>query len=46
MFILRNKLNFLVVVIFIASCSSMNVTEENVYSGDVKTVKTNLDQHL
>ena len=39
MFILRNKLNFLVVVIFIASCSSMNVTEENVYSADVSTVK-------
>jgi len=39
MFILRNKLNFLVVVIFIASCSSMNVTEESVYSGDVSTVK-------
>ena len=39
MFILRNKLNFLVVVIFIASCSSMNVTEENVYSEDVSTVR-------
>ena len=39
MFFLRNKLNFLVVVFFLASCSSMNVTEEKVYSGDVKTVK-------
>ncbi len=39
MFILRNKLNFLVAIIFLSSCSSMNVTEENVYSGDVKTVK-------
>jgi len=39
MFFLRNKLNFIVVVFFLASCSSMNVTEEKVYSGDVKTVK-------
>ena len=39
MFILRNKLNFLIALIFLSSCSSMNVTEENVYSGDVKTVK-------
>ena len=39
MFILRNKLNFLVAIIFISSCSSMNVTEESVYSGDVSTVK-------
>ncbi len=39
MFILRNKLNFLIAIIFLSSCSSMNVTEENVYSGDVKTVK-------
>ena len=36
---LKNKLNFIVVVFFLASCSSMNVTEEKVYSGDVKTVK-------
>ena len=39
MFFLRNKFNFIVVVFFLASCSSMNVTEEKVYSGDVKTVK-------
>jgi len=39
MFFLKNKLNFIVVVFFLASCSSMNVTEEKVYSGDVKTVK-------
>ena len=39
MFILRNKLNFLVAIIFLSSCSSMNVTEESVYSGDVSTVK-------
>ena len=39
MFFLKNKLNFIVVVLFLASCSSMNVTEEKVYSGDVKTVK-------
>ena len=39
MFFLRNKLNFIVIVFFLASCSSMNVTEEKVYSGDVKTVK-------
>ena len=36
---LRNKINFLVAVIFLSSCSSMNVTEERVYSGDVKTVE-------
>ena len=39
MFILRNKLNLVAVVIFLSSCSSMNVTEENVYSEEVKTVK-------
>ncbi len=39
MFCLRNKLNFILVVIFLASCSSMNVTEEQVYSDNVKTVK-------
>ncbi len=39
MFILRNKLNFLVAIIFLSSCSSMNVTEESVNSGDVSTVK-------
>ena len=36
---LRNKINFLIAVIFLSSCSSMNVTEERVYSGDVKTVQ-------
>ena len=40
MFFLRNKLNFVVVIIFLSSCSSMNVTEENVGSDEVKTVKT------
>ena len=39
MFFLRNKLNFVVVLIFLTSCSSMNVTEENVGSDEVKTVK-------
>ena len=39
MFFLRNKFNFIMVVMFLASCSSMNVTEEQVYSGNVKTVK-------
>jgi len=39
MFILRNKLNLVAVIIFLSSCSSMNVTEENVYSEEVKTVK-------
>ena len=39
MFIIRNKLNFLVAIIFLSSCSSMNVTEESVNSGDVSTVK-------
>ena len=39
MFIFKNKINFLIVVIFLSSCSSMNITEENVYSNNVKTVK-------
>ena len=39
MFIFKNKINFLLVVIFLSSCSSMNITEENVYSDNVKTVK-------
>ena len=39
MFFLRNKLNFVVVIIFLSSCSSMNVTEENVGSDEVKTIK-------
>ena len=39
MFILRDKLNFFVVIIFLTSCSSMNVTEESVYSEDVSTVR-------
>ena len=39
MFFLRNKLNFVVVIIFLSSCSSMNVTEENVGSDQVKTGK-------
>ena len=38
MFIFRNKLNFLIVIIFLSSCSSMNVTQEKVNSGGVKTV--------
>ena len=39
MFIFRNKLNFLIVIIFLSSCSSMNVTQEKVDSGGVKTVE-------
>ncbi len=39
MSIFKNKINFLIVVIFLSSCSSMNITEENVYSDNVKTVK-------
>ena len=39
MFIFKNKINFLKVLIFLSSCSSMNITEENVYSDNVKTVK-------
>jgi len=33
------NVSFLFVIIFLSSCSSMNVTEETVYSGDVKTVQ-------
>ena len=39
MFIFKNKINFFVVIFFLSSCSSMNITEENVYSDEVKTVK-------
>ena len=39
MFILKNKFNFIIAVAFLSSCSSMNVTEERVYSGDVKPVQ-------
>ena len=39
MFIFRNKLNFLIVIVFLSSCSSMNVTQEKVNSGGVKTVE-------
>lgn len=33
------SINFLLVIFFLVSCSSMNVTEETMYSGDVKTVQ-------
>tara|TARA_Y100001949_G_scaffold175088_1_gene184078 strand:- start:729 stop:1214 length:486 start_codon:yes stop_codon:yes gene_type:complete len=33
------SINFLFVIFFLVSCSSMNVTEETMYSGDVKTVQ-------
>ncbi len=39
MLILKNKLNFIIAIAFLSSCSNMNVTEERVYSGDVKTVQ-------
>ena len=39
MFIFNNKINFFIVIFFLSSCSSMNITEENVYSDEVKTVK-------
>ena len=35
----KNKFNFLILVIFLSSCSTMNVTQEQVSSGKVKTVK-------
>ncbi len=35
----NNKFNFLISVIFLSSCSTMNVTEEKVSSNKVKTVK-------
>ena len=35
----RNKINFLIAITFLYSCSTMNVTEESVYSSDVKTVE-------
>ena len=33
------NISFLFIIIFLSSCSSMNVTEETVYSGEVKTVQ-------
>ena len=33
------NISFLFIIIFLSSCSSMNVTEETVYTGDVKTVQ-------
>ena len=39
MFIFKNKINFFIVIFFLSSCSSMNITEENLYSDEVKTVK-------
>ena len=33
------SINFLFMIFFLVSCSSMNVTEETMYSGDVKTVQ-------
>ena len=33
------NINFLFAIFFLVSCSSMNVTEETIYSGDVKTVQ-------
>ncbi len=39
MLIFKNKLGFIVVLIFLSSCTSMNITEENVYSDNVKTVE-------
>ena len=43
---LRNKINFLIAVIFLSSCSSMNVTEERVYTGDVKTVEASSSESI
>ena len=39
MFFLKNKFNFIILVIFISSCSTMNGTQEQVSSSKVKTVK-------
>ncbi len=35
----NNKFNFLISIIFLSSCSTMNVTQEKVSSDKVKTVK-------
>ena len=39
MFFSKNKFNFLILVIFLSSCSTMNVTQEQVSSDKVKKVK-------
>ena len=39
MYLFKNIFNFFIGLLFLASCSSMNVTEEKVYSSDVKTIE-------
>ena len=45
---LRSNFSFLVAILFLASCSSMNVTEETVNENNVKTVKASqmMDENI
>ena len=45
---LRSNFSFLVAILFLASCSSMNVTEETVNANNVKTVKASqmMDENI
>lgn len=40
MFIFKNNINLLIVLIFISSCSTLNVTQESVSSENIITIET------
>ena len=40
MFIFKNNINLLIVLIFISSCSTLNVTQESVNSENIMTIET------
>ena len=40
MFIFKNNINLLIVLIFISSCSTLNVTQESVSSENIMTIET------
>ncbi|RPG37585.1 MAG: peptidoglycan-associated lipoprotein Pal [SAR86 cluster bacterium] len=40
MFIFKNNINLIIVLIFISSCSTLNVTQESVNSENIMTIET------
>ncbi len=40
MFIFKNNINLIIVLIFISSCSTLNVTQESVSSENIMTIET------
>ena len=40
MFIFKNNIKFIIVLIFISSCSTLNVTQESVNSENIMTIET------